>query len=128
MNTLPPAIPEVPVSDLPAALAYYRDVLGFTVDWADEGMGLAGLSQGQARVFMGASHYRRLFGTAGPQVIWYNLDSREAVDALYQRWLAAGAKLDQPPGPKPHKLYEFFAFDPDGNVIRAFYDFAWEEK
>jgi hypothetical protein len=28
----------------------------------------------------------------------------------------------------PHKLYEFFAEDIDGNFLRVFYDFAWEER
>lgn len=31
----PAVCPEIPVSDLTAALAWYRDRLGFIVDWAD---------------------------------------------------------------------------------------------
>ena len=33
-----------------------------------------------------------------------------------------------PPEAQPHKLYEFFAEDLDGNYFRVFYDFAWEER
>lgn len=114
--------------ELEPALAYYRDRLGFTIDWSDEGLGLAGLSQGGSRLFMGAEHYRLHLGTGGPVVIWLNLSGRAEVDELYARWLAADAKLDLPPTTKPYKLYEFLAFDLDGNVLRVFYDFAREEN
>lgn len=124
----PAACPEVPVHDLGRALAYYRDRLGFTIDWSDEALGLAGLSQGATRLFMGAAHYRTHLGTGGPMAVWLNLADRAEVDALHARWQAAGATLDGPPAAKPHKLYEFLAFDPDGNVLRVFYDFAWEER
>lgn len=123
----PPAVPEIPVSDLPAALAYYRDCLGFTVDWADQTLGLAGISQGASRLFLAAPQYRVPLGTRGPLVIWLNLSDRAEVDALYERWRAREAKVDLPPSAKPYRLYEFLAFDPDGNVLRVFYDFAWEE-
>jgi predicted lactoylglutathione lyase len=77
---------------------------------------------------MGAADYRAHLGTRGPIVIWLNMSSRAEVDALHDRWLAAGAKLDHPPAAKPYRLYEFLAFDADGNVLRVFYDFAWEER
>ena len=124
----PAACPEIPVAELAPALACYRDCLGFTIDWADEELGLAGLSQGASRLFMGAVQYRVHLGTGGPLVIWLNLNSRAEVDELYSRWLANGAKLDLPPAAKPYKLYEFLAFDLDGNILRVFYDFAWEER
>ena len=125
----PPACPEVPVGELAPALAYYRDRLGFSIDWADEGLGLAGLSQGDARIFMASAAYRaHLNSGRAPIVLWLNLSSRAEVDALYDRWRAAGTRLDQAPAAKPHKLYEFLAFDLDGNILRVFYDFAWEER
>lgn len=127
MTRFPPACPEIPVADLAAALAYYRDRLGFAIDWSDESLGLAGLSQGAARLFMAAGGYRAHLGSGGPAVVWLNLDSRDEIDALYERWRAAGAKIASPPAAKPYRLYEFLARDPDGNVLRAFYDFAWEE-
>ena len=125
----PAACPEIPVGDLAPALAYYRDCLGFTIDRSDEELGLAGLSQGASRLFMGAAHYRIHLETGGrPIVIWLNLSSRAEVDELYARWTAAGAKLDLPPAAKPYKLYEFLAFDLDGNILPVFYDFAWEKR
>lgn len=124
----PAACPEIPVADLPAALAYYRDRLGFAVDWADEALGLAGLSRGGTRAFMSNAAYRVYLGNAAPIVLWINLDGRAAIDALHAEWAGKGALLDGAPEAQPHKLYEFFARDPDGNRLRVFYDFAWEER
>ena len=124
----PALCPEAPVADLPAALAYYRDKLGFSIDWADEALGLAGLSRGDARMFMSNAAYNTHLGGKGPIVMWVNLSSRAEIDALYREWAAAGARIEAAPAAKPYKLYEFRAQDLDQNVLRVFYDFAWEEK
>lgn len=123
----PAACPEIPVRSLTEALAYYQDRLGFAVDWADETLGLAGLSQGDSRVFMASATYRAPHGARGPIALWLNLASRQDVDALHERWSRAGAIIAARPEAKPYKLYEFFANDQDGNILRVFYDFAWEE-
>jgi catechol 2,3-dioxygenase-like lactoylglutathione lyase family enzyme len=124
----PVACPEIPVSDLPAALAYYRDSLGFTIDWADEALGLAGISRGATRAFMTNAPYRAQLANRPPLVLWLNLANRSEVDALHAEWAGAGARIDAPPAAQPWKLYEFFAADPDGNRFRVFYDFAWEDR
>jgi predicted lactoylglutathione lyase len=124
----PSACPEIPVANLGAALAYYRDRLGFTIDWSDEGIGLAGLSRGESRMFMSTAEYRSILGNRGPMLLWINLSDRTEVDALHAEWAAAGASIAGPPEAKPYKLYEFFAEDVDGNHFRVFYDFAWEER
>ena len=126
--TFPPACPEIPVAELAPALAYYRNSLGFAVDWADDALGLAGLSQGESRVFMASTAYRAGQASGGPVVLWLNLSSRAEIDELYERWSAAGARIAEPPAAKPWKLYEFSAGDLDGNLLRMFYDFAWEER
>ena len=129
MTRFPPACPEVPVGELAPALAYYRDRLGFSIDWDDAGLGLAGLSRGDARIFMGSAAYRAHMKSGdGPIVIWLNMANRAEIDELYKSWRAAGATLDLPPAAKPSKLYEFLAFDLDGNILRVFYDFNWEER
>jgi uncharacterized glyoxalase superfamily protein PhnB len=124
----PPACPEIPVGELAPALAYYRDSLGFTIDWSDEDLGLAGLSQGDSRLFMSSAHYRAGAANGGPVVVWLNLSSHAEVDELHARWSGTGARIATPPAAKPWKLYEFSAQDLDGNVLRVFYDFAWEER
>jgi uncharacterized glyoxalase superfamily protein PhnB len=123
----PPACPEIPVQRLEHALAYYRDKLGFTVDWSDETLGLAGLSQGDSRLFMASAEYRVPLGSRGPLVLWLNLSSRAEVDELHARWKEGGAIIASDPEAKPHRLYEFFARDIDGNFLRVFYDFGWEQ-
>lgn len=124
----PPVCPEIPVSDLSAALVRYRDRLGFTIDWSDEELGLAGISRGGSRIFLSNAGYRAQLGNRPPVVLWLNLSSRVEVDALHAEWEAAGAGVEGPPTARPYKLYEFFAADPDGNRFRVFYDFAWEDR
>lgn len=124
----PSVCPEIPVADLAVALAYYRDSLGFIIDWSDEELGLAGLSRGETRMFMSNAGYRSVLGIGGPMMLWLNLSDRAEVDALHAEWTAAGARIAGPPTAGPAKLYEFFAEDVDGNYFRVFYDFAWEER
>ena len=44
-SEFPGAVPEIPVRDINEAAAYYETNLGFTVDWGDEELGLAGISK-----------------------------------------------------------------------------------
>jgi uncharacterized glyoxalase superfamily protein PhnB len=124
----PPAVPEIPVSDLAAAMRDYRDRLGFTVDWSDEELGLAGISKGRCRIFLANAAYRTGYGNVGPSLTWLNLDSRDAVNELHRVWAAAGARIVSPPESKPWGLHEFTAADPDGNLLRVFHDFATPER
>lgn len=124
----PSVCPEIPVSDLAAALAYYKDKLGFNIDWSADEIGLACVSRGETRMFMASADYRSAFGPTGPIMLWLNLSNRDEIDALHAAWAAADARITDPPAAKPYKLYEFFAQDIDGNTFRVFYDFAWEER
>jgi len=123
----PGAVPEIPVTDINEALAYYKSNLGFTVDWSDEELGLAGISKGDCRMFLANSKYRTQYGNVGPVLTWLNLDSKEEVDDLYRLWAASKAKISAPES-KPWGLHEFTAADPDGNLFRVFYDFATPER
>ncbi len=42
----PGAVPEIPVSDVDTAAAYYKNQLGFRIDWGSEAGGIAGISKG----------------------------------------------------------------------------------
>ena len=123
---LPQAIPEVPVRELEKALEYYVKTLGFQVDWRDDADGVAGVSQGQCRMFLTSSEFRRQNGAEGSLVVWLNLNSRGEVDELFRRWQAAGAKVLAEPEDKPWNLREMRVVDPDGNELRVFYDFTRE--
>lgn len=125
--SLPAAVPEVPVADLKAAMEYYRDKLGFNLDWTEDGIGLAGISRGACRLFIANEEYRAHPGNVGPIVIWLNLDSIDAVSDLHSDWSGRGATIVAVPESKPYGLHEFRAADLDGNVFRVFYDFATPE-
>jgi predicted lactoylglutathione lyase len=120
----PAAVPEIPVTDMNAALDYYKHKLGFNIDWGGADGGIAGISNGHCRMFLTAPDFRTQYGNASTVVIWLNLDSKEEVDELHAIWNRHGAKIISPPESKPWKLHEFTASDPDGNLFRVFYDFS----
>jgi predicted enzyme related to lactoylglutathione lyase len=124
IDEFPAAVAEIPVTGMAAALAYYEEKLGFTVDWGRDGGGIAGISQGRCRLFLTDQEFRGYFGNPTHVVIWLNLDSKEEVDELHARWKRNGASILHPPESKSwSRLHEFVAADPDGNIIRAFYNF-----
>jgi predicted lactoylglutathione lyase len=114
----------VPVTDMNAALDYYRVKLGFTIDWGGADGGIAGISKGHCRMFLTDPAFRKQHGNAAPVVVWLNLDSQEDVDELYRVWNTSEARIISPAESKPWKLHEFTASDLDGNLFRVFYDFS----
>lgn len=127
MNKFPSAVPEIPVSDMDAALDYYARRLGFNVDWGGAEGGIAGISKGHCRMFLTDSDFHKHYGNMGPVMTWLNVDSKQEVEELYEIWKASEARIISPPESKPWKLHEFMAADPDGNMFRVFYDFSSDE-
>jgi predicted lactoylglutathione lyase len=120
----PKAVPEIPVTDIGKAQAYYRDCLGFHIDWDDSGGGgIGGISKGHCRMFLTNAAFREGYGNKGPVLVWINLDSKKEVDELHTEWSAAGARIVSAPEDKPWLLREFTMADLDGNLFRVFYDF-----
>ncbi|HEX7330200.1 MAG TPA: VOC family protein [Pyrinomonadaceae bacterium] len=124
MNQFPAAVPEIPVTDMNAALDYYQNKLGFDVDWGGADGGIAGISKGDCRMFLTDANFRAHHGNTAPVMTWLNLNSKEAVDELYKTWNAAGARIISTPESKPWKLHKFTVSDVDGNLFRVFYDFS----
>ena len=125
-DEFPGAVPEIPVSDVDTAAAYYRNQLGFSLDWGGEDGGIAGISKGDCRMFLTNRAFREHYGNAPPVLIWLNLNSKQEVDDLHEAWSRCQARIVSRPESKPWKLHEFTAADLDGNLLRVFYDFAWE--
>jgi uncharacterized glyoxalase superfamily protein PhnB len=125
MGNFPSAVPEIPVESVSKASAYYEACLGFHRDWGDEGLGQ--VSRGDCRLFLSDRAFRESYGIAvGPLVIWINLNNKQEVDELHAEWSRRGARIVSKPESKPWHLHEFTASDEDGNLLRVFYDFAWE--
>ena len=123
-NEFPAAVPEIPVTDMNAALDYYANQLGFSIEWGGVDGGIAGISKGQCRMFLTDGDFRQHHGNASPVMVWLNLNSKNEVDELHKIWNAGGAKVMSSPESKPWKLHEFTASDLDGNLFRVFYDFS----
>lgn len=128
ISKLPGAVPEIPVSDVLAAAEYYREKLGFTIDWLEADIALAGISRDQCRLFLAGPAFRERCGNTSPVVTWLNLDSKGEIDGLHRDWRSTNAILLSDPDSKPWGLHEFTAADPDGNRFRVFYDFATPER
>ena len=123
-HEFPAAVPEIPVTDMNAALQYYEGKLGFNIDWGGVDGGIAGISKGHCRMFLTDRDFREHRGNLPPVLVWLNLDSKEEVDELYEIWNSGEARIISPPDSKPWKLHEFTASDLDGNLFRVFYDFS----
>jgi len=123
----PQPVPEIPVGSIDAAVVYYSQCLGFTLDWGGEEGGIAGVSKGDCRLFLVNPTFRAATGFgSGPVIIWINVESRMAADELFDLWHAAEAIVISAPEDMPWYLREFTVADPDGNRFRVFYDFTAE--
>jgi catechol 2,3-dioxygenase-like lactoylglutathione lyase family enzyme len=107
-----PAIPIFSVRNLRAGQAYFRDVLGFTIDWEDgEPPDFGAVSRGHATIFM-------CEGCQGPAGAWVMIFTPN-VDKLFEELRGKPrALIRTPPTDMPWRLREMHVSDPDGNVIR----------
>ena len=105
------AIPIFTVTDLRASQRYYRDVLGFHVDWEDgDPPDFGSVSRGHAIVFM-------CQGCQGHPGAWIMVFAPD-VDRLHEEFVAKGAIVKRPPTNMPWRLREMLVEDEDGNTIR----------
>jgi uncharacterized glyoxalase superfamily protein PhnB len=114
---LPAAIPELPVTNLDNSIDYYKKCLGFSVDWQYED-GICGVSNGNMCLFLN----KKEIDEAGKTTVWLNLESKEQMDQLYNKWAENGAEIVSIVETKPWGLYEFTITDPDKNKIRVYFD------
>ena len=115
--------PVLPVTDVPASIAHYRDVLGFTDDWrwSDEEGGearhgaptFASVTRGHFFLFLA-----RRPAPIQPVEIVVGLQSVEDVDRLYREYQSSGATIEEPPQARPWGTYEMRLRDPDRHLLR----------
>jgi uncharacterized glyoxalase superfamily protein PhnB len=122
--TFPAPVPEIPTANVGRAAAYYVETMGFTLDWMSDRDGIAGISRGDCRLFLTSPSFRESNRNVSPIVFWINLNSKAEVDELVAQWKTAGARIVSEPANTPWNIREFIAADPDGNLIRVFYDFG----
>jgi predicted enzyme related to lactoylglutathione lyase len=99
--------PIIPVRDVPKAVDYYVNVLGFKKDWGDAMF--ASVSRGKVGLFLNSDEQ-------GQPGVWVWIGVSDA-DALFAEYTAKGAKVRNTPQNYAW-AYEFQIEDPDGNVLR----------
>jgi catechol 2,3-dioxygenase-like lactoylglutathione lyase family enzyme len=113
--------PVLPVSDVTRAARWFRDVLGFELDF------IAGEPPSYARVKKGdGSHgdpvYLRLWQCnvrdAGPWRGEIVICVGNDIDGLHAAYVKRGVAIVEPPVSHPWGLREFAIREPDGHVLR----------
>jgi len=101
-------MPEFPCDNVDAAVAYYRDVLGFKVNYAQHDIGVMDRDRVRLLLITRTERYRGI----GSCYIYV-----EDADRLHAELSAAGAKVLDAPVSRPWGLREFHVEDLDGNQI-----------
>jgi uncharacterized glyoxalase superfamily protein PhnB len=102
------ALPELPFNDVGAAVTYYRDVLGFRINYQQHDLGV--MDRDEITVLLIARDERhRGIGSFEVYV--------ENADALYAELCAKGANVQGEPVSRPWGLRDFRVLDPEGNRI-----------
>jgi catechol 2,3-dioxygenase-like lactoylglutathione lyase family enzyme len=103
--------PILNVRSLRASQAYYRDKLGFKVDWEHgEPPSFGQVSRGDFVLFL----CEQCLSSPGAWSMTFTAN----VDKLHEELAQRGASIRQPPRDEPWGLREMQVVDPDGNVIR----------
>ncbi|MEM6296065.1 MAG: bleomycin resistance family protein [Myxococcota bacterium] len=103
--------PILNVRDLQASFRYYRDTLGFRVDWEHgDPPDFGSVTRGNATIFL-------CEGCQGTPGAWMMVFARD-VDTLHEEFAERGALIRMPPKDMPWDMREMHVSDPDGNVLR----------
>ncbi len=103
--------------DLPASVAWYRDVVGFTVDQEyvrDGALRAVALRAGDVRILLNQDDGGRGWDRVKGEGFSLSLTTEESVDDIAARIKARGWTLDSEPEDKPWGARLFRLRDPDG--------------
>ncbi|MFY9724251.1 MAG: VOC family protein [Bryobacteraceae bacterium] len=102
------ALPQLPVNDVAAAVAHYRDVLGFRINYQQHDLGVMDRDEITVLLIARTERYTGI-GSAYVYV--------ENADALYAELQAKGANLQGEPVSYPWGLRDFEVLDLDRNRL-----------
>jgi uncharacterized glyoxalase superfamily protein PhnB len=103
--------PIVQVANLRASQRYYRDALGFQIDWEyGEPADISSVSRGDSVIFL----CQGCQGAPGSVAMVFT----HSVDRLHEELARKGALIKAPPRNMPWGLREMQVADLDGNVLR----------
>lgn len=102
------ALPELPFDNVPAAVTYYCDVLGFRINYRQDDLGV--LDRDAITVLLRArTEQHKGIGSFAVYV--------DDADALYAELSAKGAEIQGAPVSHPRELLDFSILDTEGNRI-----------
>ncbi|MBF9035216.1 glyoxalase/bleomycin resistance/extradiol dioxygenase family protein [Rhodobacterales bacterium HKCCE2091] len=102
-------VPALPVRDLSAAQAHYRDRFGFQVGWRHDEGRIGAVSHGDCAIFL-----REVDAPFTPHVFWVHMPD---LDAAFAAFTALGAGVVAPPADQPYGLRQFTLCDLDGHIF-----------
>lgn len=98
----------LPVRDLRASTAFYRDTLGFELGYEDERM----VELSEVGIVLDQAEGGQSIG--GGVIVGVQVDD---VDAVCAALTLRGLELDPPPEDRPWGVRNFYVTDPDGHQI-----------
>ena len=107
-------VPELPVADVEEAQRYYRDVLGFDIEWTYPDKEIGAVSSGETVIF-----FRRRTEPFEPAVHWIFAAD---VDSTYKQLVGSGASIVDDIEDKPWGLRQFTIEDLAGNIFHVHHE------
>ena len=108
------AYPVLPCADVPRAVAYYRDVLGFHVQVISPDNAYAIVERGGVELHLDSPVYARGHTVGNAECyVWVKGD----IDALHADFASRGALALHPAADRLYKFRDFSCCDPDGNRL-----------
>jgi catechol 2,3-dioxygenase-like lactoylglutathione lyase family enzyme len=102
------ALPELPFDKVPAAIAWYRDILGFRINYQQHDLGVMDRDAITILLIVRTADHKGIGSCE-----FYVADA----DALYAEFTAKGAHTLGPPVSYPWGLRAFRVLDPEGNRL-----------
>ncbi len=102
------ALPRLPITEIPAGVTHYRDVLGFQVNYADANIGVMFRDRVTVLLFLRTPEF------SGPGSAYFYIEN---ADKLCAEMRSSGANVAGDPVSMPWGLREFMVTDPEGNEL-----------